>query len=444
MKRQLIQVLSNLVHVVTLGQMKYSRATEGNALSMKLGDKVWWAYKFYSHPIFEPEKGKGIREYFKAHPISGFAEASFDGVDPSDSKAADRATITFAGDILPATSVRADNTTHFWDDVSEFYLNADLRYANLESPVAKGVPIIIATEDMTSAPHMNNSADTVSLFTLEGKGINIFSTANNHALDHGIDGLINTLDFLDEAGLPHVGTARNQEEKDLFPILEVNGIKVAFISWTYSLNNQTTPEGQDYLANVLRLNIPGIDISPIALQARQARERGADVVVACLHWGLEYECFPLSSQIETGHRIIEAGVDIIAGNHPHGSQPTERYCYRDADGNERAGLIMYALSNLVDEFPKEGLSALGAFVRVQLIRLPNAQVVIRSAEHRPFFAYHYPSYKEPTDIRVLDFIKLKQRLQAGDLDSDPRLGPEQIAMIKRLIPVQEDLLPVDK
>ena len=468
MKKYLIRALFILIHVVTLGRLRYSRPTEGNALTMSLGDKFWWAYKFFGHPIREPEKDKRIREYFRAHPIAGFAEKPLEpesseppdspvsqpnnnqpsgsqpnNNQPSGSQPIDQVTITFAGDILPAQFMRADTTMHFWDDVSEFFLNADFRCANLESPVVTSLPLSCPTDDITTPPHMNNTADAVGLFTHEGAGVNVFSTANNHSLDQGVEGLLATLDFLDQTGLPHVGTARNALERDAFLVLQAGGVKVAFLSWTFSLNSQSLPEGQEYLANVVRLNVPDIDIDPLVQQVRQARRQKADVVVAFLHWGLEHEAFPLAHQMETAHRIIEAGVDIIAGNHPHAPQPAERYCYRDATGKQRDGLILYALGDLLTPFPQVGLSALGALVRVQLIRLPSSQVVIRAAELKPVFAYRYPgAKKDPVDVRVLDFITLKQRLEAGDLESDPVLGAPQVKALRKLIPVQEDVLPV--
>ena len=501
LKKHIFRAFAALIHLVTLGRLRHSRPTEGNALTMTLGDKLWWGYKFYGHPILEPQKDKGIREYFREHPITGFAAPSPEGQKDAGAKAAvpgpegladaapsdarpsdarpsgaqpssprpddgqpddarpstshpnnaqstasqppDQAVITFGGDVLPAQSLGTMSTRHLWDQVSDFFFEADFRCANLESPVVRSLPLSCPTEDITTPPGLNNAAAAVALLAQEGAGINVFSTANNHALDQGVEGLLATLDFLDEAGLTHVGTARTALERDAFPLLEAGGIKVAFLSWTFSLNGHSLPEGREYLANVVRLNVPDIPLDPIVRQARHARQRGADVVVLFAHWGLEHEVFPLACQMETGHRLVEAGVDIIAGNHPHAPQPAERYCYRDAAGRQRDGLVLYALGDLVTQFPEVGVSALGALARVRLVRQPDSQVAICSAELKPVYAYRYPAAgTPPTDMRALDFATLRQRLQKGDLDSDPVLSLDQVKAIQKLIPVQEDVLPI--
>ncbi len=128
-----------------------------------------------------------------------------------------------------------------------------------------------------------------------GKGVGLFSTANNHCLDQGEAGLRETLDFLDSRGCPHVGTARSREERDAVVMVDRNGVKLAFLSFTFALNWKELTEGKGYLANYLRLNRPGTDISPIAAQVAAARAAGADAVVACLHWSLEFESYPIKN-----------------------------------------------------------------------------------------------------------------------------------------------------
>jgi poly-gamma-glutamate synthesis protein (capsule biosynthesis protein) len=476
MKRYRLRIHAAFLHLVTLGRFKYSLPTEGNVLTMSEENGLWWSYKFYGHPIREPEEGKGIREYFRQHPPADFFAGLSDGQRPSQKSAephettephepasfsdsspgdvwpAGDATITFGGDILPTPSLRADTAVHLWDDVEDFFFNADIRYANLESPVVKDLPLGYPTELITESPRINNTAEALALCTRGGTGITIFSTANNHSLDHGPDGLLATLDLLDEMGIEHTGTAHNPQERDAFPILEAGGIKVAFLSWTFSFNDKTLPEGCEYLANALRLNVPEVDLSAITQQIQQARLRGADVVAACLHWGLENEAYPLASQIETAHRIIEAGADIIVGNHAHSLQPAERYVYQDDAGEEREGLILYALGDLISALPRLGFAALAALARVRLVRQSNGRVVIHTVRIKPIYAYrHFEKRRligasseerdRVSDMRVLDFANLKRRLRDGDLKGDPVLDPTQVRALRKLIPLQEDLMP---
>jgi poly-gamma-glutamate synthesis protein (capsule biosynthesis protein) len=431
---------------------------------------VWWANKFYGQPITEPQPGAGIREHFASHGLEGFAEEAelaeradpagqanlAEQVDPAasagqanpanlaDKTGSSRLTIALAGDILPSPNVNAASAAHLLDDLKDTYLAADLRYANLESPVVATRPVCWPDENITSPPRMNNSEEVFDLLYRDGNGINVFSTANNHSLDQGVDGLVATLDFLDRRGAAHTGTARTPAERDTILITEANGIRVAWLSWTFSLNREQTPEGQEHLVNHLRLNVPGCDISPIEQQICSAREQyGADVVIACLHWSLEYESFPQQHIIELGHRLIEAGVDIIAGNHPHGLQPAERYVCQTPTGQKRAGLISYALGDLVSDMPQAGNSALTAVIRVGLERATDGIVVITDAQQKPLYSYRrHDAAGTCVELRLLDFRALQRRIAADDLTGSPPLSPQQATEVTRLGALLDTVCPL--
>ncbi|MDR2108120.1 MAG: CapA family protein [Coriobacteriales bacterium] len=483
-----MKALFALMHVLTLGRLRASRPVEGNAATMGLGDKLWWGYKFYGHPITQPEPGKGIREHFAR---TGLKAAGFLAAEPAAAKKAgsavveedavpapatcyaptaavapapapcnaataaaaaapaapaptsDRVTLAFAGDILPSPNLQDGNAAHLFDDIADFYLGADMRCANLEAPIVTALEPCWPGENIVAVPRLNTSEAAFDAVYQDGRGVNIFSTANNHALDQGASGLLETLDFLDKKGALHVGTARSQKERDEFPVTgpdkrqpdkcppssgqsasepgllpgaSSGEIRVAWLSWTFSLNREQLPPGREFLANHLRLNAPDVDIEPLVEQIRRARqERHADVVVACLHWGLEYESFPLARQIELGQRIIESGVDIIAGNHPHGLQPVECHRYRDAEGRQRTGLIIYGLGDMISDTPQVKFSALTAVVRVEFAHAADGSVALANAEARPLYAYRrYDSQGRCVDLRLLDFRRLLNRLADED------------------------------
>jgi poly-gamma-glutamate synthesis protein (capsule biosynthesis protein) len=386
MMKYLLTVLVKLIGFFSFGRWRYSRQVEGNALFMSVGEKVWWAYKFYGNPVREPERGKNIREHFRDHSIEGFGridETAFQGKDlPS-------CTIRFAGDILPCPDY-IGALTGYRKDAIGFFEEGDICYANLESPVVATRPISPPPDDITSPPDMNNNPEAID-YLLQGArdtdNIVVFSTANNHSLDQGIEGVGATLEVLDERNIPHVGTARSIREQDALLMVESRGFKITFLSWTFGLNSHSLPEGQGYLVNVLRLNLPGIDISPIAAQVQEARRRGADAVVLCLHWGLEYECFPLASQIETGHRLAECGVDVIVGNHPHILQPAERHVWRQRlDGKDitRESLIIYALGDFLSPWPHLDEGPYSALMEATFVRQEDGLVVIRDVRREEF------------------------------------------------------------
>lgn len=388
---------------------RYSRPVEGNFNCLAPGEFDWWKYKYYIRQIEKAEKGKGIEQFFKVQDLS------FSG---KGMRKEGKFILTAGGDLLSGSEVTPQTTKHLWDDVKDFYFHADTVYANLETPFAASHTVGNAPKSgIKSAPTLNGTPEMFERFVNGGRGISFFSTANNHCLDAGESGLLETLDFLDSRGYPHVGTARTCEERDSIPILERNGVKIAFISYTFSLNGKTTPEGKEYLTNYIRLNKPNADLSLIRQHARVARQRGADIVIACLHWSLEFEAYPIENVIYMGHRVLkEAGVDVILGNHAHVIQPLEKYHFTDpVSGEEKDGLIAYSLGNLVSDFNTKDcrMSLLLKIGFNKGIQDGREKTVISSLHLKPIYTYKKYAGGQCTDFRLLDFLKLIEQLKAG-------------------------------
>jgi poly-gamma-glutamate synthesis protein (capsule biosynthesis protein) len=354
--------------------------------------------------------------------------------------------ICIAGDILPSPNMTPASTAHLFDDIQGELFSADLRYANLEAPVVASRPVSWPSEDMAEPPLMNNSPWAFERVWSGGAGVNVFSTANNHALDQGVEGLIETLRLLDSRSAAHVGTAVSEAERDKPLMTEAKGMRVAWLSWTFSLNRQKLPPGQGHLVNHLRLNLPGIDTGAIEAQIERARsEYGADFVICCLHWGLEYESFPQRHVIETAERLIRAGADVIAGNHAHVIQPAQRYAYAASDGTERSGLAAYAMGDLISDMPQVGTSALSAYLRLSVARRNGRErPVIVNAEYVPLYAYRkYDEEGLCTDYRILDFRRLLRRIEDGDLEAEPSIDAAQCDEIRRLRAVFNNVMGED-
>jgi poly-gamma-glutamate synthesis protein (capsule biosynthesis protein) len=329
-----------IIGFINCRKYKYSQEYEDNFKYMDWKEKLWWGYKFFiRQPVFG-EKGKDIEKYFAEQDLNFNKPEGF--VESSSIK------LNAAGDLNASPHIRVDNTKDMWGDVKVFYFSADIVAANLETPInqdskADGVPT-----EFTSAPTLNSSPEMFERFALNEKGINFYATANNHCLDQGEKGLIATLDFLDSKGYPHAGSSRSETEQDDIPLIEKNGIKVGFVSYTYSLNGKEAPAGKEYLTNYIRINKPDTDIEIIRKHVKIAREKGADIVVAMLHWSIEFETYPIKNVIDMGHKIMECGVDIILGGHAHVAQPMEKYIYKDPFTNEsRDGFIIYSLGDFI-------------------------------------------------------------------------------------------------
>ena len=145
-------------------------------------------------------------------------------------------------------------------------------------------------------------------------GFDIFLTANNHCMDRRNSGLIRTLDVLDSLGIKHLGTYRNQAERDsLYPyIIEHAGIRIALLNYTYDTNG--IPVAKPCIVNV-------IDTAQIKADIIRARQLKADCIIACMHWGTEYKTEPDNSQKKLEDWLYAHGVDHIIGSHPHVVQP---------------------------------------------------------------------------------------------------------------------------
>lgn len=414
---------------------RYSRPVEGNFNCLAPGEFDWWKYKYYIRQPEKAEKGKGIETYFRKQDLS-FQSGGLEKEGEF--------TLTAGGDLLSGSEITERTTGHLWDDVRDFYFNADAVYANLETPFAVSKQASDAPKSgITSAPALNGTAAMFDRFVNGGRGITFFSTANNHCLDAGEAGLTETLDFLDARGYPHVGTARTERERGDIPIVEKNGVRVAFVAYTFSLNGRTPPEGKEYLTNYIRLNKPDADISLIGEHVRSARRKGADVVVACLHWSLEFESYPVGNVIGMGHRILEeTGADVILGNHAHVIQPLEKYRFTDpVSGAEKEGLIAYSLGNLVSDFNTKNcrVSLLLKISFVKGIRNGREETVIGGLRLKPIYTCKKYESGECTDFRLLDFLKLARQLETGN--SRFGIGKKEEKEIFRLRDLFARLLP---
>lgn len=184
-----------------------------------------------------------------------------------------------------------------------------------------------------------NTPDNLA-YCLKKIGVDVLSTATNHCLDMGFSGLCRTLDILDDADISHLGTYRTQEEQEKILIKYVKGLKIAFVNYTYGTNDISLLSGKDYCVNLIDRNL-------IQKQLEQAKNQNADIIVACMHWGTDYQTAPNSEQENLTDFLFENGSDIIVGNHPYNLQPMEKRTISLADGTTKDGFVIYSLGNFM-------------------------------------------------------------------------------------------------
>ncbi len=218
-----------------------------------------------------------------------------------------------------ASAGRANGTGYDFSGVfapvADLINKADLAVCHLETPVSQ------ANGPFRGYPAFEVQPQIID--ALAGAGYDTCSTASNHAFDAGVDGLDRTLDTLDAKGIAHTGTFRTIEESRTPRILDVHGVRVGHISWTYGLNGIPRPDGRQWSVNVF--DPAGPEVTGLLADAARARQAGADVVVASVHCCVEYLHDPTPAQVELARALLASpDVDLVLGHHAHVVQPFER------------------------------------------------------------------------------------------------------------------------
>ncbi|HZQ36187.1 MAG TPA: CapA family protein [Dehalococcoidia bacterium] len=255
-------------------------------------------------------------------------------------------TIDAMGDLMLARGVAAKVQQHGpgWPlgAVSERLRSADLRFANLEFALTNGGTQ--ARKDYTFR------APPAEVDCLTSAGINVIDLANNHVLDYGPQGLIDTLAALDGAGIAHAGAGTDGETAHAPVIVPVNGLRVAWLAYANVPDDSITGFKAQSLA--AGPNTPGVawgTPDAIARDVVNAKQH-ADLVVVALHSGFEYTPQPNSIQTQLAHTAIDAGAALVLGAHPHVLQGLEFY---------HGGLIAYSLGNFVFDLDEADLAQYG-------------------------------------------------------------------------------------
>lgn len=198
------------------------------------------------------------------------------------------------------------------ENVKDLLGKTDITVANLESIIA-GNEI-----GLSSFPKFNAPVEIG--YTLKDMGVDIVTIANNHVLDRGEEGLLKSIENLEEIGLEYDGAYKSFEDRDRLRIIEKNGLKICFLSYTSGTNGIKIPQGKPYLVNSLRT----MSLVNIRREMRRIkRENLADAIIVNLHFGKEYSLKPSSSQRELAAELSDSGADVILGHHPHVLQPPE-------------------------------------------------------------------------------------------------------------------------
>ncbi len=226
--------------------------------------------------------------------------------------------------------------------------NADISYINCET-------LIGGNENGISGYPQFNSPEAMGDYLVE-LGFDVFNVAHNHMLDSGNDKyLINCSKFYTERGGTVIGYYKDEASVDDVVIYEYNGVKIAWLSYTYDTNGIT-------LKSSASTYIPYFNETLIRRQYKIAREK-ADLVFVSAHWGDEDSYYTNSLQRKYAALFTELGVDAVIGMHSHCVQPVE---WQTNDSGHKT-LVVYSLGNFVSGM-LNGLNMLGGMLRMDIVK----------------------------------------------------------------------------
>ena len=192
---------------------------------------------------------------------------------------------------------------YFFEGVRSIFEEDDMTIVNLECVLSD------ATERVEKTFNLKGSPEYVGILT--GSSVEACSMGNNHTYDYGEEGFQETQQVLQDAGITYAWSG----QEGMY--VTEDGVRIGIVS-----------------ANLLSQSQEKLDT--MEAEIRSLREDGADLVIACCHWGIEQEYYPNDYQQATAHSLIDAGADLIIGNHPHVLQGVELY---------EGKVICYSLGN---------------------------------------------------------------------------------------------------
>lgn len=256
------------------------------------------------------------------------------------------ATILATGDIMfhsPQIEAAYNPSTDSYDFsdsfkyVKKYIESADLSLGNFETVTAG------PKKGFTGFPNFNSPVE--SLEAIKDAGYDILTTANNHCLDQREEGLISTIKAIEAHGMKNIGTYKEPNSPIL--IENVNDISMAILSYTYGCNGMEHTVDQEKLSYMVNI----IDEDKIKEDVEKAKEEDVDLIIVFIHWGNEYQHEPSQEQIDLGNKMVDWGVDIILGSHPHVIQKSETI-----NKNGKESFIIYSMGNFLSNQRRESIN----------------------------------------------------------------------------------------
>ena len=303
-----------------------------------------------------------------------------------------RFTVAATGDFLihsPVFAVALENGggnsydfAPMFEEIKPYIEDADVGICHVETPMTDAEPI--------GYPVFNTPPDLAK--SIASTGWDVCSTASNHSLDQGQEGIDETLKVLDREGIAHAGSYSSEADSEEPAIVDVNGVNVALLAYTEMTNGVPLPKPWS-------VNLAKVD--EILADAAAAREQGAQVVIVNLHAGDEFVAEPSAAQRKLAERLTKSDdVTAVIGQHVHIVQPIDEV-------NDK--VVVYGEGNLVSN---QDIACCPAESQDGIITL--LDFVVQGEEARVEQVRYVPVYVQHPDYTVLP---VGDALEAGTGDA---------------------------
>jgi poly-gamma-glutamate synthesis protein (capsule biosynthesis protein) len=326
------------------------------------------------------------------------APSSTSGGSTTENQARRTATVVLSGDLLWHDTVWQSAAADHARTGKGRRFDFDPMFAALR-PLVEAADVAVCHEEVpfaaAGAPYQSYpvfAAPPAIAGWIGSMGWDACSTASNHAVDQGYDGLVRTADLLEAAGVAHVGTFGTLRERRRPVILTTDqGVKVGLVGGTYSLNGFPPPAGREWSVSMW-------DARNLLAQAKAARLAGADIVVVKYHGGTEYDPMPNAQQVALARRLTASPyVDLVVGEHAHVVQPITRV---------NGKWVVYGLGNAVAQSETSRPRAYEGITVGFRFRQSGKGFVVDRAEYVPTYWNHYGAGRPIRIQRVVRALAL--------------------------------------
>ena len=381
-----------------------------------------------SHPIaisraapFITQRGDGLDTPLMAANMCGTG-------DPKDT----HFTLAATGDTFPHENIQAvgeaQGYDYLFDHVRPFLKAADLAYTNFDGAMLDSSPY-------SGYPAFNYNPALAT--ALKNTGIGLVSTANNHIMDRGPEGLDATMQVLTKAGILYHGTVTSTVGSLPRPIylpltFTRNGvsIKAAFLSFSWGTNGIADPFNQvNLLWNTNDYAQQG-GLRKGVLDAIAQARRETDLVIVAAHWGYEYQFYPEQNQVSAAAQMAAAGADIILGAQPHTLQPVDII---DTAGHKT--LVIYSLANFLASqgaFQDASFSATSVIFYVDITRQADGKVRVGGYRYLPTIHVDNDTRPAPIPPQGYENVIAHVRQEMRDFDGARQLNLDPAALNGRV------------